>query len=106
MTALITIRQLENRIGYKKTSVYDRMDPASPRYDPSFPAPVRFGTGAVRWVETEVDAWVQAQIDRRDAQAAAKVAGRDAQAAAGDAVRGEPPARPGRSPASRSSSRS
>lgn len=33
-----------------------------------FPASVRIGVGKVGWVEAEVDAWLQACVEARDAQ--------------------------------------
>ncbi|HEX8214978.1 MAG TPA: AlpA family phage regulatory protein [Allosphingosinicella sp.] len=32
-----------------------------------FPAPVKLGSNTNRWVESEVDDWLRAQIERRDA---------------------------------------
>tara|TARA_R110000787_G_scaffold25373_19_gene71425 strand:- start:9654 stop:9914 length:261 start_codon:yes stop_codon:yes gene_type:complete len=57
-------RDLEARLGLSRTTIYDRINPDSPRYDPAFPKPIRLGGGvAVGWLAHEVDAWVQAQID-------------------------------------------
>ncbi|MEO5772562.1 MAG: AlpA family phage regulatory protein [Sphingomicrobium sp.] len=33
----------------------------------SFPAPIKLGSNTNRWVETEVDGWLRAQIAERDA---------------------------------------
>ena len=57
-------RDLEARLRLSRTTIYDRINPHSPRYDETFPKPIRLGGGAaVGWLAHEVDAWVQAQID-------------------------------------------
>lgn len=66
---LIDRRQLELAIGLRRSAIYERMDPDSPRYDPAFPKPVVLGgvpgkATCVRWVESEVQAWIAAQIDK------------------------------------------
>lgn len=56
-------RDLEARVGLSRTTIYDRINPQSPRYDPAFPKPIRLGGGAaVGWLEHEVEAWLQNQI--------------------------------------------
>lgn len=56
---LIRRRELERRIGLSRSSIYDRLDPQSPRYDPLFPRPISLGGGhAVGWIESEVDEYL------------------------------------------------
>lgn len=50
--------EVEARTGLKRSSIYDKLDPKSPRYDATFPKRVSLGTSAVGWLESEVDAWV------------------------------------------------
>lgn len=50
--------EVEVRTGLKRSSIYDKLDPKSPRYDATFPKRVSLGTSAVGWLESEVDAWV------------------------------------------------
>jgi prophage regulatory protein len=64
--ALSVLRRcdLENRVRLSRSTIYDRINPKSPRYDATFPKPIRLGNGsAVGWIEGEVEAWVQARID-------------------------------------------
>lgn len=57
-------RDLEALLRLSRTTIYDRINPKSPRYDAAFPKPIRLGGGvAVGWLAHEVEAWVQAQID-------------------------------------------
>lgn len=60
-------KQLEDRTGLSRSTIYARLNPKSPHYDPSFPRPIELGQGMqnppVGWVESEVDAWLSAQIE-------------------------------------------
>ncbi|MES2682688.1 MAG: AlpA family phage regulatory protein [Pseudomonadota bacterium] len=54
---------LEARVRLSRSTIYDRINPSSPRYDVSFPKPIRLGGGAaVGWLSNEVDAWLQSRI--------------------------------------------
>jgi prophage regulatory protein len=62
-TSILRRRDLETRIRLSRSTIYDKINPDSPRYDPSFPKPIRLGAGAaVGWLEHEVDEWLTAQI--------------------------------------------
>jgi len=67
--ALLRRREVEERVGFRTSTLYERMNSDSPKYDPSFPKPIVLsGTPdratCVRWVRSEVDAWIAAQIER------------------------------------------
>ncbi|MGE0082446.1 MAG: AlpA family phage regulatory protein [Thiohalomonadaceae bacterium] len=51
----------------KRSSIYARMDAKSPYFDPTFPRPVPLGGRSVGWVEAEIDEWVEARINARQA---------------------------------------
>lgn len=68
-TALTVLRrkQVEARTGLSRSTIYAKLhqNPKRPRdYDPTFPAPISLGAKAVGWVESEVDAWLAAQIEK------------------------------------------
>ncbi|WP_315809341.1 helix-turn-helix transcriptional regulator [Pseudomonas sp. C9-3] len=53
-------------IGLSRSTIYDRMNPKSPRYDSTFPLPVKLSGaickgGAVAWVEEEIAGWIRAR---------------------------------------------
>ena len=53
--------QVEMKTGLPKSSLYERIRAGT------FPPPIRLGgTRSVGWVAAEVDAWVAAQIAKRD----------------------------------------
>ena len=72
--SLIRLPQLQGRIGLSKSAIYDRLDEKSPRYDATFPKPVKLGNGQnapIGFVESEVDSWIASRIDLSRQQQAA-----------------------------------
>lgn len=75
-TIIIRRDQVEARTGLSRSTIYARLNPKSAGYDPSFPKPIELGHGMqnppVGWVESEVEAWLSAQIElsRKAAQGA------------------------------------
>lgn len=61
-TSIIRLKQVQTRTGLSRSAIYDRLDAKSPRYDPKFPKQISLGTGAVGWVESEIDTWLDAKI--------------------------------------------
>lgn len=50
---LLPRAEVERRVGFKRSAIYARMA------EGKFPTPLRDPeTGAVRWLESEIDAWV------------------------------------------------
>ena len=64
---IIRRKQVEARTGLSRSSIYARLrhNPKRPSdYDPTFPKPVSVGAKAVGWIESEVNAWLTAQVDK------------------------------------------
>ena len=65
-TALTILRrrQLEERIGLKRSTIYSRLDSKSKYFDPSFPKPIHLGKigTSVGWLAQEVDEYIQSRI--------------------------------------------
>lgn len=60
---LIRRQDVERITGLGHTAIRERLNPQSVYYDETFPRPVRLGAAnSVRFVESEVVAWVQAKI--------------------------------------------
>jgi prophage regulatory protein len=64
--SILRLSSLQERVGLSRSSIYDRLNPGSPRFDPNFPKPIALGGGArtraIGWVEAEVDAFIEARI--------------------------------------------
>lgn len=62
---MISRIDLEELTGLSRSTIYDRMNSKSKRYDPDFPKPVKFGH-LTRWRLSEVQAWIQSKIEARN----------------------------------------
>ena len=62
MAAFMKMKELLEVIGMSRSALYDRITEGGPRYDPTFPQPVRFGGGQgnsmLRWPRSEVENWM------------------------------------------------
>jgi prophage regulatory protein len=62
--SILRRRDLEARLKLSRSTIYDKINPDSPRYDGTFPKPIRLGAGAaVGWIESEVENWLRNQIE-------------------------------------------
>lgn len=59
-----------HKIGYSRTTIYRKLDPKAPEYDPSFPRPIPLGAQAIGFSERELDAWIESRKAQRSAVAA------------------------------------
>ncbi len=47
--------------GLSRSTIYDKLNPKSPRYDSTFPKPISLGLRAVGFAESEIHTWLEAQ---------------------------------------------
>ena len=47
-----------HKTGISRATIYDWLNPKSPRYDPTFPKKRKLGTQSVGWLESEIDEWL------------------------------------------------
>ncbi|MFM5316248.1 helix-turn-helix transcriptional regulator [Aeromonas veronii] len=59
---ILRCNDLVKKLGLSRSSLYDRMNPSSPRFDNRFPKPIRLGLNSVGWLEHEIDQWL---LERR-----------------------------------------
>jgi prophage regulatory protein len=60
---ILRLRALTARIGLSRSTIYERMAAGK------FPTPISLGGRAVGWLESEIDDWLNHQIDQsRQAQ--------------------------------------
>ena len=55
---VLRIQQVAEKLSIGKSTIYDWLNPKSPRYDESFPKPFKLGGKAIGWLSSEVDAWL------------------------------------------------
>ena len=66
-TNFIRLPRVQACVGLKSPeAVWCRLRPSHPQFDPDFPKPIKIGKRAVAWVESEVQAYQQALIAKRD----------------------------------------
>lgn len=50
--------QVEARTGLGRSTIYDKLNRKSPRYDKTFPVQISLGADAVGWIESEIEHWL------------------------------------------------
>jgi prophage regulatory protein len=55
---ILRMRAVTAKLGIARSTIYDWLDPKSPRYDATFPKQRRLGQQSVGWVEGELDQWL------------------------------------------------
>lgn len=53
---LLRRRQVEMRVGLRRSAIYLRLT------NGTFPKPIRLGPRSVRWIASEVDAWIAERV--------------------------------------------
>lgn len=61
---LIPISEVTKRTGLSRTTIYARLNPDSRQFDPDFPKQIHLGRSTVRWLENEVNRWIELHIER------------------------------------------
>ncbi|TKV07680.1 AlpA family phage regulatory protein [Citrobacter sp. wls619] len=55
---ILRMSALETKLGISRSTIYDWLNPNSPRYDPTFPKQQHLGRKSVGWLESEIDYWL------------------------------------------------
>ncbi|TEP24807.1 AlpA family phage regulatory protein [Pseudomonas aeruginosa] len=69
-TRVLRMRHVIVQLGISRSAVYDWMDPKSPRYDSTFPKPIRLGKSSIGWLSTDIENFIASRIAWRDSQVA------------------------------------
>lgn len=59
---MLRLKDVLLRTGLSRSTIYNKLDAGSPHHDESFPKQVKLGGGAVRWVESEINSWIEKRI--------------------------------------------
>lgn len=65
---ILRLKQLTERIGLGRSTIYDRMDTQSPRYDATFPKPIKLGAAAIGWIDSEITTWIEQRMSAKEAR--------------------------------------
>lgn len=63
---ILRLKQLTERIGLGRSTIYDRMDVKSPRYDETFPKPIKLGAAAIGWIDSEITTWIELRMPAKE----------------------------------------
>jgi len=55
---ILRFNQVCDLTGLARSTIYTRLNPKSPQYDPTFPKPSKFGPRLTVWNSAEIDAWI------------------------------------------------
>ncbi|MBS3049223.1 AlpA family transcriptional regulator [Enterobacter mori] len=55
---ILRLPAVVTKIGIARSTIYDWINPKSPRYDATFPKQRRLGLQSVGWLESEIDEWL------------------------------------------------
>ncbi|NWB51088.1 AlpA family transcriptional regulator [Pseudomonas gingeri] len=59
---VLRLRDVIQRVGLSRSTIYDRINPKSSRYDESFPKPIKIGASAIGWIESSISEWIESKI--------------------------------------------
>lgn len=62
---MLRLHELIKLIGLSRSSIYDRLNPRSKRYDPDFPKPIKLNR-ASRWLLSEAEEWIRNKMSSRN----------------------------------------
>jgi prophage regulatory protein len=68
---ILRLRAVIARTGIGRSNIYNKTNPASPYYDPTFPKSISLGARAIGFVDSEIEAWIGQRAESRNAQYAA-----------------------------------
>lgn len=77
---LLRLPELLKALQLSRATVYAKLQLGGKYYDPDFPRPISLspsGRGGVAWLATEVAAWVQQQVEKRDSTLASTAVARN-----------------------------
>ncbi|KAA0973778.1 AlpA family transcriptional regulator [Pseudomonas sp. ANT_J28] len=61
---VLRLRHVIQRVGLSRSTIYDRINPKSSRYDESFPKPIKIGASAIGWIESSISEWIESRIEQ------------------------------------------
>ncbi|WP_228393209.1 helix-turn-helix transcriptional regulator, partial [Pseudomonas helleri] len=56
---MLRLRDVLKRTGLSRSTIYNKLNVASCHYDAKFPKQIRVGKTSVRWIESEINSWVE-----------------------------------------------
>lgn len=58
----LSIHQVAGKLDICKSTIYDWLSEKSPRYDASFPTPIKINGKSIVWIFSEVEDWMKSKV--------------------------------------------
>lgn len=58
---ILRLKQVLQRTGLSRSTIYDKMNPSSPRFDHNFPKKVSLGANSVGWLKCDLELWIESR---------------------------------------------
>lgn len=62
---IIRLKDVIIMTGLSRSTIYDKLNPKSPRFDPSFPQKICLGARAVGWFLKDIENWLGSKSGKR-----------------------------------------
>ncbi|OJU85895.1 MAG: AlpA family transcriptional regulator [Acinetobacter sp. 39-4] len=59
---MMKLKAVTDKCQISRSTIYDKLDSKSKRYDPEFPKPRKLGQNSVAWIEEEVNTWIRTRL--------------------------------------------
>ena len=59
---ILRMTEVTRRVGLSKSTIYDRINPKSSRYDNTFPKPIKIGLSAIGWLDEHINGWIESRV--------------------------------------------
>jgi prophage regulatory protein len=60
---VLRLKRVVEVVGLSRSTIYDRINPKSPRYDDTFPQPIRLGGASVGWLYSDIKIWIESRVE-------------------------------------------
>ncbi len=59
---ILRFEEVQERTGFSRSTIYNRINPNRRTYDPTFPKPISLGPRLLGWLESEIDQWIEETV--------------------------------------------
>ncbi len=60
---MLCLKQVIERTGLSRSTIYNKIDTRSKHHDPKFPKQIVMGSCSVRWLDSEIEEWINGRIN-------------------------------------------
>ena len=61
VSSIRRMKDVQERIKQSRAHIYNKLNPKSKYYDPSFPTPIKLGERSIGFYEHEIQAWIESR---------------------------------------------